>query len=159
VAVNAGRLGLETGWLSKLPDSPLRRKVPATLRAQGTTPVVAWSDEARQGTYYLEQAGAPRGSSIVYDRTRAAVTTATPDALTLDRIEDAAAFFTTRITPALSETLPETTASPLAHAQDHDVTTGFAVNYRSTLWSPAEPRDVLTGPFPTWTSSSSRYAT
>lgn len=148
VAVNAGRLGLETCWLSKLPDNGLGRKVTATLRAQGTTPDVAWTDEGRQGTYYLEHAGKPRGTNVIYDREGAAVTTTTPDDLSLDRIGDARAFFTSGITPALSVTLEETTSELLDHAQDHGVTTFFDVNYRSKLWSPAEARDVLTGLFP-----------
>jgi len=148
VAVNAGRLGLETCWLSKLPDNGLGRKVTATLRAQGTTPDVAWTDEGRQGTYYLEQAGKPRGTNVIYDRDGAAITTATPDDLGLDRIEASRAFFTSGITPALSATLEETTAALLEHAQDHGVTTYFDVNYRSKLWSPAEAREVLTDLFP-----------
>lgn len=148
VAVNAGRLDLDTCWLSKLPDNGLGRKVTATLRAQGTTPDVSWSDEGRQGTYYLEQAGKPRGTNVIYDREGAAVTTATPDDLNLERIEHSRAFYTSGITPALSTTLEETTAALLEHAQNHGVTTYFDVNYRSKLWSPAEARDVLVELFP-----------
>lgn len=148
VAVNAGRLGLETCWLSMLPDSALGRKVTATLRAEGTTPVVAWSDRGRVGTYYLERAGAPRGTNVVYDREGAAVTTATPADLDLSRIESSRAFFTSGITPALSATLEETTTALLEHASTNGVTTYFDVNYRSKLWSPPEARDVLTDLFP-----------
>lgn len=147
VAVNAGRLDLETCWLSKLPDSALGRKVTTTLRAEGTTPEVVWSDEGRQGTYYLEHAGTPRGTNVIYDREGAAVTTAKPGELDLERIEESRAFFTSGITPALSMTLEETTDALLEHAQDHGVTTYFDVNYRSKLWAPAEAREVLVGLF------------
>lgn len=148
VAVNAGRLGLETCWLSKLPDSPLGRKVVSTLSAQGTMPAVAWSDEGRQGAYYLEHAGTPRGTNVVYDRAGAAVTSARPEDLDLGHVEASRAFFTTGITPALSATLEETTASLLEHARAHGATTYFDVNYRSTLWRSAEARAVLTDLFP-----------
>lgn len=148
VAVNAGRLGLETCWLSKLPDSALGRKVTATLTAQGTTPDVAWSDDGRQGTYYLEQAGEPRNTNVIYDRANAAVTTATPEDLHLDRLASTDAFFTSGITPALSETLADTTAALLQHARDNDVQTVFDVNYRSKLWTPEEARETLTDLFP-----------
>ena len=37
VAVAAQRLGLETAWLSKLPDSPVGRKVAGDLRNHGIT--------------------------------------------------------------------------------------------------------------------------
>ncbi|MFC3478254.1 bifunctional 2-dehydro-3-deoxygluconokinase/2-dehydro-3-deoxygalactonokinase [Halobacterium litoreum] len=148
VAVNAGRLGAETAWLSKLPDSPLGRKVTATLRSQGTTPDVVWSEDGRQGTYYLEQGGEPRGTNVVYDREGAAVTTAEFAELATDRIADAGYFYTSGITPALSETLAETTADLLEHAQATGTTTAFDVNYRGKLWDAETARDGLEALFP-----------
>ena len=148
VAVAAGRLGLETAWLSKLPDSPLGRKVTATLRAQGTEPVVAWSETGRQGVYFLEQSGSPRGTNVVYDRADAAVTTATPEDLELSRVDEADYFFTSGITPALSETLADTTRALLERARDAGATTAFDVNYRAKLWEPAAARTELESLFP-----------
>jgi 2-dehydro-3-deoxygluconokinase len=148
VAVAAGRLGAETAWLSKLPDSPLGRKVTATLRAQGTEPDVVWSDDGRQGLYFLEQGGEPRGSSVVYDREGSAVTTATPEELPLERVEDAGIAYTSGITPALSEQLAETTAAFLERAQAANATTAMDVNYRANLWDPETAREVLESLFP-----------
>lgn len=150
VAVNAGRLGAETAWLSKLPGSPLGRKVAAELRAQGTTPKVVWSDggDHRQGVYFLEQGGEPRGTSVVYDRQDAAVTTATIDELATGFVERAGYLHTSGITPALSETLETTTADLLALAQETGTTATFDVNYRSKLWSPEKARETLESLFP-----------
>ncbi|WP_232687105.1 bifunctional 2-dehydro-3-deoxygluconokinase/2-dehydro-3-deoxygalactonokinase [Halobacterium zhouii] len=148
VAVAAGRLGLETTWLSKLPDSPLGRKVTATLRAQGTEPAVAWSESGRQGVYFLEQAGEPRGTNVVYDRTDAAVTTATPADLDVSRVEAADYFFTSGITPALSATLADTTRDLLARARESGATTALDVNYRSKLWDSTTARAELESLFP-----------
>jgi 2-dehydro-3-deoxygluconokinase len=150
VAVNADRLGAETAWLSKLPDSPLGRKVAAALRAQGTSPEVVWSDDddLRQGVYFLEQAGEPRGTSVVYDRQDAAVTTATADELATEFVKRAGYLHTSGITPALSETLAETTADLLALAQETGTTATFDVNYRSKLWSPEAARTTLESLFP-----------
>ena len=150
VAVNAGRLGAETAWLSKLPDSPLGRKVAAGLRAQGTTPEVVWSDddETRQGVYFIEQGGEPRGTNVIYDRADAAVTTATADELATEFVERAGYLHTSGITPALSETLEATTADLLELAQETGTTATFDVNYRSKLWSPEEARATLEALFP-----------
>jgi len=149
VAVNAGRLGAATAWLSKLPDSPLGRKVAASLRAQGTTPEVAWSDDdGRQGVYFLEQAGEPRGTNVVYDRADAAVTTATTDELATELVERAGYLHTSGITPALSETLEATTAELLELAQETGTTATFDVNYRSKLWGPEAARSTLEALFP-----------
>jgi len=148
VAVNAGRLGAETAWLSKLPDSPLGHKVAAGLRAQGTTPAVVWSDEGRQGLYFIEQGGEPRGTNVLYDRADAAVTTATAGELATGLVERAGYFHTSGITPALSETLEATTADLLELAQETGTTATFDVNYRSKLWSPEEARATLEALFP-----------
>jgi len=148
VAVAAQRLGLETVWLSKLPDSPLGRRVTGALSAHGVEPDVVWDDAGRQGTYYVEFGGTPRGTDVIYDRADASVTTATPAQLDTDRVAEADAFHTTGITPALSETLRETTESLLERAQDADTATVFDLNYRSKLWSPAEARETLAALFP-----------
>ncbi|QLH78787.1 sugar kinase [Halosimplex rubrum] len=148
VAVAAQRLGLDAAWVSKLPDSPLGRRVTSALGNHGVDADVVWDDDARMGTYYVEMAGKPRGTNVIYDRADSAVTTATADELATDRIAEADAFHTTGITPALSETLLETTTDLLELATEHDTTTVFDVNYRSKLWSPAEARDTLEGLFP-----------
>jgi 2-dehydro-3-deoxygluconokinase len=82
------------------PDSPLGRRVRDDVR-----PEIVWSSEGRQGTYYIEQGTEPRGTDVVYDRSQAAVTTAGLEELPTGLIDDAGVFFTTGITPALSETL------------------------------------------------------
>lgn len=148
VAIAAGRLGLDAAWVSKLPDSPLGRRVTSALGTHGVDADVVWDDDARMGTYYVEMAGKPRGTNVIYDRADSAVTTATAEELATDRIADADAFYTSGITPALSETLLETTADLLELAGDEGTTTVFDVNYRSKLWSPAEARDALEGLFP-----------
>ncbi|USZ71562.1 bifunctional 2-dehydro-3-deoxygluconokinase/2-dehydro-3-deoxygalactonokinase [Natronosalvus halobius] len=148
VAVAAERLGAVSTWTSKLPDSPLGRRVVGELQQYGIDTDVVWSDEGRQGTYYLEHGGKPRGTNVVYDRSEAAVTTAKPQEFDIDLIRDARVFFTSGITPALSPTLRETTAQLLKAARQNDTTTAFDFNYRRKLWSPEEARDTLTKLFP-----------
>ena len=147
VAVAAQRLGLDATWLSKLPDSPVGRRVTGELATHGVSTEIVWSEEGRQGTYYLESGEAPRGNNVIYDRADAAVTTATPEDLPVDTIENAEAFHTTGITPALSETLESTTATLLQRASAAGTLTSFDVNYRSKLWSPEEARSTLEGLF------------
>jgi 2-dehydro-3-deoxygluconokinase len=148
VAVAASRLGADAAWASKLPDSPLGRRVVSGLRRHGVETDVVWTDEGRQGTYYLEHGGEPRGSNVIYDRSGAAVTTAETGELPVSRVREADRFHTTGITPALSETLESTTADLLAAAQEAGTTTSFDVNYRSKLWSPESARETLESLFP-----------
>ncbi|MCH7659722.1 MAG: sugar kinase [Euryarchaeota archaeon] len=146
VAVAASRLDAEAVWTSKLPDSPLGRRVVSELESYGLeTDVVG--GEGRQGTYYLEFAGEPRGTDVLYDRADAAITTARAEELPTERIRKADWFYTSGITPALSSTLEETTETLLWTAREAGTKTAFDLNYRSKLWSPEEARDVLTSLF------------
>lgn len=142
VAAGAARLGADAVWLSKLPDSPLAERVVDGVARHGVDVRVA-RGEGRVGTYYLDVGGAPRGTEVVYDREGAAIRTATPDELDTDAVADAAYFLTSGITPALSETLRETTRNLLERARDAGTTTVFDANYRAKLWSTAEARETF----------------
>lgn len=142
VAVGASRLGADAVWLSKLPDSPLGRRVAGDLRRHGVRPAVTWTDpaESRVGTYYLERGAAPRGTNVVYDRADAAITTVTPDELATEALAGASRFHTTGITPALSDRAAETTAALLDAAGEAGLTRSFDLNYRAKLWDPEPAR-------------------
>jgi 2-dehydro-3-deoxygluconokinase len=100
------------------------------------------------GTYYVDDGGAPRGTDVIYDRADSAVTTATPEELPLGVLDDAPAVYTSGITPALSETLAETTATVLAQAGDAGARRVFDLNYRSKLWSAESARRTYEALFP-----------
>ncbi|MDR5673826.1 Sugar kinase, ribokinase family [Halalkaliarchaeum sp. AArc-CO] len=138
VAIAASRLEVDAVWLSKLPNTSLGRRVRNDIRQHGVTPAIAWSDDGRQGTYYIEQGGQPRGTDVIYDRADAAITSATVEELSVRWIRESDVFFTTGITPALSETLYRTTSELLSV----DTTTAFDLNYRSKLWSPQTARSA-----------------
>lgn len=147
VAVAASRLGAAAAWLSKLPDSPLARRIEHALRGHGVAPLVARADDGRVGTYYIEPGGQPRGTNVVYDREGAAVRTVTPEELALEALRGAEAVHISGITPALSATLADTTRELLAAAREAGVRTTFDLNYRSKLWSPATARETCEGLF------------
>ncbi|ELY51299.1 bifunctional 2-dehydro-3-deoxygluconokinase/2-dehydro-3-deoxygalactonokinase [Natronorubrum bangense] len=148
VAIAADRLGATATWLSKVPETPLGRRAVGELRQYGIETDVVWSHRGRQGTYYLERGGKPRGTNVVYDRENAAITTAEAREFDIDRIQDARVFFTTGITPALSSTLRETTMNMLKAAKQGGTTTAFDFNYRRKLWSPEEAEQTMTKLFP-----------
>lgn len=142
-AVAAERLGCDSAWLSRLPDTALGRRIAATLRRHGVDPLVDWTEEGRVGTYYLEPGGKSRRASVTYDRAETPIREATTADLATARITRADAFLTTGITPALSETVAETTADLLALAGEAGTTRVFDINYRGKLWSPGDARERL----------------
>ncbi|ESS02751.1 MAG: 2-keto-3-deoxygluconate kinase [uncultured archaeon A07HR67] len=144
VAVGAARLGVDATWLSKLPDSPLGRRIVGELRSHGVQTGVAWTDPAdgRVGTYYLEPGGSPRGTDVIYDRDDAAITTVEPTELPTSDLDSAGYFHTTGITPALSAAARETTTALLRAAGEAGVTRTFDLNYRAKLWDPEVARSA-----------------
>ncbi|WP_202593925.1 bifunctional 2-dehydro-3-deoxygluconokinase/2-dehydro-3-deoxygalactonokinase [Halorubrum halophilum] len=142
VAVGAARLGADAVWLSKLPESPLGRRIIGELRSHGVRTGVSWADPetSRLGTYYLEHGGEPRGTNVIYDRADAAITTVTPAELPTGALESAERFHTTGITPALSERAAETTTALLRTAGEAGTTRSFDLNYRAKLWDPETAR-------------------
>lgn len=145
VAIAAANLGIDVAWLSKLPQNPLGRRVTRDLLANGVEPAIAWDSRSssRLGTYYLEPGKPPRVTNVIYDRTNSAVTTATPDDLDLELIRDATYFCTSGITPALSDTLRETTGHLLEIAAAAGTRTVLDLNYRSKLWSRTEAAETM----------------
>jgi len=148
VAATASNLGLDAVWLSKLPDTPLGRRVVRELRGHGVRVGVSWADDGRVGTYYLEHGRRPREPNVVYDRDDSAVTTAEASDLPLAIVRDAETCYVSGVTPALSPTLRETTATVLNLAAESGTRTVFDLNYRSTLWGPEEARAVYESLFP-----------
>lgn len=144
VAVAASALGLDATHLSALPDSDLGERVLHALRGEGVDPRVTLTDHGRVGTYYFERGAAPRDPSVVYDRGDTPIRDLTPGDLPLSVIPEADLFFTSGITPALSDRAAETTADLLETARDAGVPTAFDVNYRAKLWSPEAARETLT---------------
>jgi 2-dehydro-3-deoxygluconokinase len=142
VAVAVAQLGLSSVWLSRLPESPLGRRVVRELRANGVRTGIDWDDseDARLGTYYVEFGGEPRGSNVIYDRADASITSVDAEALPSGVVADARIFYTSGITPALSDDAADATMELMKTARENGTTVAFDLNYRAKLWSAAEAR-------------------
>lgn len=143
VAIAAERLGADTTWVSKVPDSPLGRRVVSDVQRHGVGTGIVWATDARQGTYYIDSGGRPRGTNVIYDRDGTAVQTATTDEIAPHIDFDGTDYcYISGITPALSSTLRTTTRDVFETAQETSMRTVFDLNYRSKLWTPAQARET-----------------
>ncbi len=111
--VAASRLGIDTTWLSKLPDSALGRRVAGELRRHGVETAVCWGGD-RLGLTFAERTTAPREDVRINDRAGAAAASLTPDELPTTDVGGAELLYTSGATLALSDTLAETTAELFA---------------------------------------------
>jgi 2-dehydro-3-deoxygluconokinase len=150
VAVAAAQLGSEAVWLSKLPDTPVARRVVAGVRTHGVRAGVAWTDSsaARVGTVYRERAAPPRAPDPRYDREGTAMRTVAPDDLPLGVVRDAAVVQVSGATPSLSEQARETTATLLRTARDAGTTTVFDATHHPDLCAAARARETYEALFP-----------
>jgi len=145
VAVGVARLGIESAWVSKLPDNPLGRMVRNKAREQGVdTSSVVWSGSGRVGIYFLEFGANPRASSVLYDRAGSAVSTLAPGEVDWHRaLQGSKLFHVSGITPALSRSCAEATLEAVKAAKSAGAKVSFDVNYRKKLWTPEEANACL----------------
>jgi 2-dehydro-3-deoxygluconokinase len=145
VAVGLARLGRSAGWVSRLPDNALGRRVVSHARANGVdTAGVTWSERGRLGLFFVEVGQAPRPSSTLYDRGDSAFTALDPAAFEWgELLAGARAFHTSGITPALSPACEEATVDALRAARAAGCHTSYDLNFRSLLTTPAAARRCL----------------
>ncbi len=143
VAVALSRLGMPAAWVSKLPNHALGRMVRNRAREMGVdTSRVIFSDQGRQGLYFVEYGAAPRASSVLYDRRNSSISLIQPGEVDWkDIFPGAKLFHVSGITPGLSASAAETTAVAMRAAKEAGCLVSYDLNYRKKLWSPAEARN------------------
>lgn len=145
VAVGVARLGLESAWVSKLPENPIGRMVRNKAREHGVdTSNIVWGKSGRVGIYFLEFGANPRASSVLYDRSGSAVSTLAPgEADWKKAFEGCQVFHVSGITPALSKSCAAATLEAVRAAKEAGAKVSFDVNYRKKLWTPEEANACL----------------
>lgn len=144
VAVALSTYGVESAFATKLPEHALGQAALNHLRRYGvgTAPIVRGGD--RLGKYFLETGASQRGSSVIYDRADAAVTTLTPEEVPFDALfEDAEWFHWSGITPALGEAPRRTVTAACRAAQAAGVTVSCDLNFRDKLWGEDEAQRAM----------------
>ena len=145
VAAACARLGLRTAWISALPDNPWGERVRRDLTGHGVDcTYVRILPGTRLGLYFLEYGVAPRPVQVLYDRRDSAFSCLTPDLVDWEPVRRARLVHVSGITPALG-------AQPRMLVErifDEAAIVSFDINYRSTLWSPAEARSFAESVLP-----------
>src|SRR5215470_3946075 len=140
VAAACARLGLRAAWISALPANPWGERIRRELTGHGVDcGYVRTTEGARIGVYFLEYGVPPRPVRVLYDRRESAFARLTAAQVDWEPVRTARMIHLTGITPALGDTPRSLFERALAEA----ATVSFDVNYRATLWSPAEARAFL----------------
>lgn len=144
VAVSLARFGLDSRYVTKLPNNPFGQIAFNKLREQGVdTSHIARGGE-RLGLNFYESGVSMRPSNVVYDRKHSAISEALPEDFDFDAIFcDADWFHVAGITPAISDRAAELVKVAMESAKKHNVTVSVDLNYRSKLWSPEKAQSVM----------------
>ena len=136
VAVSLANFGIDSCYVTKLPNHAIGDGAINSLRAFGVDTSKIVRGGQRVGIYYLEKGASQRGSVCIYDRAYSSIQLADPKDFDWDAIFDGADWFHfTGITPALGENLVEICKQACIVAKQKGVKISCDLNYRGKLWT------------------------
>ncbi len=151
VASGAASLGIRAAVVTKLPKNKMGHFIARRIRYGNVSDdYVVWdtTDKKRLGVYYYESGVYPRKSAVVYDRVGASVCSLKLSEIPDEIYEKARVFHISSISLALDPNLRETALAMIKLMKKNGVAISFDVNYRATLWSEEEAREVIEKIFP-----------
>jgi len=144
VAVSLANYGVDTEFVTKVPDNAIGRSAVCELRKFGvdTSGIVYGGN--RLGIYFLEKGASQRGSVCIYDRSHSSIQEADSGDFNWDDIFEGAEWFHfSGITPALGPELVKACLEACKEAKKLGVTVSCDLNYRSKLWSREDARAAM----------------
>ena len=144
VAVSLANYGLDTAYVTKLPNNEIGQAAVNSLRKFGVDTGKIARGGARIGIYFLEKGANQRPSKVVYDRANSAIATAAAEDFDWDDIFNGVAWFHfTGITPALSPSAADICMVAAKKAKEKNITVSCDLNYRKNLWTKAEAQETM----------------
>lgn len=151
VVSGAAMLGIRSAIITKLPENKMGHFIRNKIRYGNVSDdyiIYDHSPEKRLGIYYYESGAYPRKSSVIYDRANSSVCSLSLSDLPSDIYDKTKIFHVSSITMALSPSLKETTLELIKRFKEAGTYISFDVNYRASLWSEKEAREVVESIFP-----------
>ena len=135
VAVSLSNYGMDTEFLTVLPENEIAACCIRELRSFGVGTKKIVRGEGRMGIYYLESGANQLPSKVVYDRGGSAIALAKPGDIDWETaFEDVGWFHITGITPAISESAMQLSMEAVQEAKKRGITVSCDLNYRKNLW-------------------------
>ena len=135
VCVSLANYGMDTGFVTVLPDNDISKACIRELRGFGIDTSNITYNSGRFGIYYLESGANQRPSKVIYDRAYSAISIAKPDEVNFKKaFSDASWFHITGITPAISESAAELSLIAVKTAKEMGLTVSCDLNFRKNLW-------------------------
>ena len=135
VAVSLANYGIDTDYITCLPDNPIAERCIMDLRGHKVGVDHIQRTGKRMGILYLETGSNARPSKVYYDREDSSIATVVPGSIDwIEILKDATWFHWTGITPALSANAAAECLKAIKTANELGVTVSCDINYRGNLW-------------------------
>ncbi len=144
VAVSLAVFGLDSAFVTKLPDNDVGRAAINSMRYFGVDTRKVVYGAGRLGLYYLEKGASQRPSKVIYDRAYSAIAFAKREDFDWNKIFEGADWFHwTGINPALSDEMALICEDACKAAKTKGLTISCDLNYRGKLWSTEKAQNVM----------------
>jgi 2-dehydro-3-deoxygluconokinase len=144
VAVSLAGFGVDTAFVTKLPEHEIGQGAVNRLREFGVDTSLITRGGGRVGIYFLEKGASQRPSKVIYDRAYSAIAEASKSDFDWDKIFDGADWFHfTGITPAISDNAAALCLASCEAARSKGITVSCDLNYRKNLWQREKAGKVM----------------
>ncbi|SMC45575.1 2-dehydro-3-deoxygluconokinase [Oscillospiraceae bacterium] len=146
VSVSLANYGVETDFVTVLPDNAIAEEIVRQLRGFGVGTKNIITAEGRVGIYFLETGANQRPSKVIYDRAGSSIAITSVDKYDWDKIFDGSTWLhITGITPAISQNGADVAIAAVKEANKRGITVSCDLNYRKNLWKyGVDAKDVMT---------------
>ncbi len=135
VAVSLANYGLQTEFVTRLPQNDIGQWVVMDLKKHGVGTNYILRGGERLGIYFLETGSVARPGKVIYDRANSAIAEIKPGMINWDTIFEGVSWFHwTGITPAISESASLTCLEAVKAANNRGITVSCDLNHRKNLW-------------------------
>ena len=135
VAVSLANYGLDSEYITVLPDNAIADECIKQLRGFGVSTGRIRRAKGRMGVYFVEGGANQLPSKVIYDRDNSAIALAKPGDIDWKNIFTGAAWFhITGITPAISQSAADLSIESVKAAKAAGCTVSCDLNYRKNLW-------------------------
>lgn len=145
VAVSLANYGIDSEFLTVVPDNDIGRAALNSLRYFGVNVDKSVYKGGRMGLYYLEKGASQRPSKVIYDRAFSSISMSLPADYDWDKLFEGVDWFHwTGINPALSDWMIIICEEACQKAKEKGITISCDLNYRKKLWSTKTAQEVMT---------------
>lgn len=144
VAVSLANFGMESCFVTKLPEHEIGQWAVNSLRNFGVNTEFIVRGGERIGIYFLETGASQRASKVIYDRKHSAISEAEPEEFNWEIIfKNKDWFHWTGITPALGEKASRALIQACESAKSHGLKISCDLNFRKKMWSEKQAQAVM----------------